>query len=82
MLPRELTLLKDDLDEAKKEDIRVMWDAVKPSGWVCVELDPKKYNHEEVEKTEGEAGWTRLRLTQIMEMSKEEWAAQFEELED
>ena len=38
-----------------------------------MELDLEKYNHEEVEKTKAEAGWTRQ--TQIMEMSKEEWAA-------
>ena len=34
----------------------------------------------EIEKTEGEAGWSRL--VQIMEMSKDEWAAQFEKEEN
>ena len=71
---------KDDLDEASQEDIRVMWDAVEPSGGVSVGRDPEGDDYEWVDKNEGEGGWTRL--AQIMEMSKEEWAAQFEELED
>ena len=71
---------KDDLDEASQEDIRVMWDAVEPSGGVSVGRDPEEDDYEWVDKNEGEGGWTRL--AQIMEMSKEEWAAQFEELED
>ena len=73
------SVLKDGLDEARKEDIRVVWDALE-TGRVWVDLDPEKDEEEEIEKTEGEAGWSRL--VQIMEMSKDEWAAQFEKEED
>ena len=61
--------LKDDLDEASHEDIRVIWDAIETDGMFVVE-------EEEVVKTEGGGGWTRL--TKIMEMSKQEWVAQLE----
>ena len=73
------SVLKDGLDEARKEDIRVVWDALE-TGRVWVDLDHEKDEEEEIEKTEGEAGWNRL--VQIMEMSKDEWAAQFEKEED
>ena len=45
-----------------------------------MDLDSGGFYYEKVWKTEGEAGLTRL--TQIMEMSKEEWAAQLRERED
>ena len=74
-------VLKDALDEAKKEDVRVIWEAVvDPSGRVSVDLDLEGLHgqpgdtFEEVEKTEGEAGWTRL--AQILDLSKAEWLAQ------
>ena len=76
------SVLKDDLDETKEEDIRVMWDALKTGGKVFVELHPEELGYSALrsvaplqyfEKAEGEAGWTKL--VQIMEMSKEEWAA-------
>ena len=65
-------VLKDLLDEAKKEDLRVIWDAVlSSSGQVSVDLDLDGETYEEVEKTEeGETGWTRL--AQIMDLSKGE----------
>ena len=62
--------LKDDLEEASHEDIRVIWDAIETDGMFVVE-------EEEVVKTEGGGGWTRL--TKIMEMSKQEWVAQLED---
>ena len=75
-------VLKPTLDEASKEDIRVIWDALEPNGYLIVELeDPEdgKYELREdpVWKEEGEDGW--IRLTKIMEMSKEQAAvrAQF-----
>ena len=78
-----VTVLKDDLDEASQEDIRVMWDALETDGRFVVVLGDFELssNFERVSKggTKGEAGWTRL--TEIKEMSKEEWAAELE-LED
>ena len=77
MLLDKFTLLKDDLDEAGKEDIRVIWDSLTLSGEVKVKLAPK-HPSEKVKKTDGEVGWSRL--VQIREMSKGEWAAQFVQL--
>ena len=78
-----VTVLKDDLDEASQEDIRVMWDALETDGRFVVVLGDFELssNFERVSKggTKGEAGWTRL--TEIKEMDKEEWAAELE-LED
>ena len=74
--PTFVTVLKDDLDEASKEDIRVVWDALKTDGHFSV-VDPSQLDGQTVRKEEeGEDGWTRL--TEVMEMSKEEWAAQVE----
>ena len=74
--PAYVTVLKDDLDEASKEDIRVVWDALKTDGHFSV-VDPSQLDGQTVRKEEeGEDGWTRL--TEVMEMSKEEWAAQVE----
>ena len=47
------------------------------NGRLSVILAPRRYESEDVVKTEGEAGWTKL--VQIMEMSKDKWAAQFED---
>ena len=70
LLLDEFTLLKDDLEEASQEDIRVIWDALTLSGKVKVKLDPECPSGR-VKKTEGEAGWSKL--VQIAEMSKGEW---------
>ena len=67
--------MKDALDDASNEDIRVLWDALMLTGLVIVKLDAEHLKKEKVKKTEGEAAWTRL--TKIMEMGKDEWAAQF-----
>ena len=72
----KVTVLKEDLEEANKEDIRVIWDALLLSGVVSVELDPGNHGRETVTKTA--VGWTKL--TQIQEMNKDEWAAQFLQL--
>ena len=77
LLLDEFTLLKDDLEEASQEDIRVIWDALTLSGKVKVKLDPECPSGR-VKKTEGEAGWRKL--VQIAEMSTGEWAAQFLQL--
>ena len=62
-------MLKDGLDEARKEDIRVVWDALE-TGRVWVDLDHEKDEEEEIEKTEGEAGWNRL--VQYLDKSEDE----------
>ena len=72
--------LKCDLGEASHEDIRVIWDAIETDGmFVVARLEEVHPDHdaEEVVKTEGGGGWTRL--TKIMEMSKQEWVAQLED---
>ena len=51
----KVTVLKEDLDKASKEDIRVIWDALGLSGAVIVELDPDRRANEKVKKT-GRAG--------------------------
>ena len=63
--PAYVTVLKDDLDEASQEDIRVIWDALQTDGQFSV-------GDLAVWKEGGEDGWTSL--TEVMEMSKEEWA--------
>ena len=77
LLLDKFTLLKDDLDEAGNEDIRVIWDSLTLSGEVKVKLAPK-HPSEKVKKTDGEVGWSRL--VQRREMSKGEWATQFVQL--
>ena len=79
-------VLKAALDGARREDMRVIWEALEimteeeidgtMRGGISVELDPEKDDMEEIKKWKGEAGWSRL--VQVMEMSKEEWATQFE----
>ena len=79
-------VLKDALDGARREDIRVIWDALEMMteeeidgtmrGGISVELDPEKDDMEDIKKWKGEAGWARL--VQVVEMDKEEWATQFE----
>ena len=66
--------------------MRVIWEALEimteeeidgtMRGGISVELDPEKDDMEEIKKWKGEAGWSRL--VQVVEMSKEEWATQFE----
>ena len=73
-LLREFTVPKDDLDEARREDIRVRWDALETGGEAFVELDPRVFQW--VEKTEGEEGWTTM--VELIHMSKEELAAELD----
>ena len=52
-----LHLLKDGLDEASQEDIRVVWDALETDGLVQVGLHPEDWDGEErIGKTGGEGG--------------------------
>ena len=71
----KVTVLKEDLDEASKEDMRMIWDALLLSGVVIVGTTLRR---DKVKKTEGELGWTKL--TEMKEMDKDEWAAQFLQL--
>ena len=71
----KVTVLKEDLDEASKEDMRMIWDALLLSGVVIVGTTVRR---DKVKKTEGELGWTKL--TEMKEMDKDEWAAQFLQL--
>ena len=79
--PTFVTVLKDDLDEASKEDIRVIWDALETYGfgWFRV-VDPSQEDGQTVRKEEDfpgegdDGGWAKL--TEMMETSKEEWMAQ------
>ena len=75
-------VLKEDLQDDIREDIRVIYDALMPAGklYVHVELDPNSkerhcHRFEKVRKTDGDLAWTRL--DQIMGMSTQDWTAQF-----
>ena len=81
--PAYVTVLKDDLDEASKEDIRVIWDALETYGFGSFRVvDPSQEDGQTVRKEEDfpgegdDGGWTKL--TEMMETSKEEWIAQVE----
>ena len=80
LLLKYVFVTKDALDEASKEDMRVLWDALKTDGELEVGLleedDTVRRTGEIVSKEEGEDDWTRL--TEIMEMNKEEWIVRFE----
>ena len=80
LLLKYVFVTKDALDEASKEDMRVLWDALKTDGEFEVGLleedDTVRRTGEIVSKEEGEDDWTRL--TEIMEMNKEEWIVRFE----
>ena len=71
---------KEPLESGRKEDLRVLWDALKPDGRLEVELEVEGrwvFVNELLEKSDGEAAWTRL--CQIKDLSIEEWVAQYEE---
>ena len=81
--PTYVTILKDDLDEASKEDIRVIWDALETYGFGSFRVvDPSQEDGQTVRKEEDfpgegdDGGWTKL--TEMMETSKEEWIAHHE----
>ena len=66
------------LDNGKKEDVRCLWAALAPTGYITVvsfkkeEEEVEEVVREFVERNDGEASWTRL--CQIMDMSEEDWA--------
>ena len=68
------------MENGRKEDLRVLWDALKPDGRLEVELEKEGqwlFANEVLEREDGEGAWTRL--CQIKNLSKEEWVAQYEE---
>ena len=70
------------MEEASQSDIRVIWDVLETDGEFIVKQEDDTHleeflNWEIVKKTNGEGGWTRL--TEIMSLSKEEWAAAHKE---
>ena len=72
-----ITTLKDALDEAKKEDLKAVWDVLQ-GHWVVRATQGNPRNSEGIRKQDGgEAGWKRLQ--QIADMSKDNWAAQLKE---
>ena len=71
---------KDALEDGSKEDLRVLWEALRPNG--CVHVQAREENgilEEPLDKEDGEAAW--IRLCQIKDLSVEEWVAQVEEVE-
>ena len=63
---------KDVYKGGKREEIRVVWEALKPDGRLIVGLwDEFGFVGEPIEREEGEAGWTEL--GQVLDCSSEEW---------
>ena len=78
---------KDSLDNGKKEDVRRLWDALTPTGWILVESHSVKmapviggwmFGIFEIETPNVQEtikkdgeGWTRL--SQIIDLSEERW---------
>ena len=69
---------KESLDGGRKEDLRVLWDALMPTGILDL-LTEWDWLEEELYKEDAEAAW--IRLCEIRDLSKEEWVAQLEEAE-
>ena len=63
---------KDVYKGGKREEIRVVWEALKPDGRLVVGLwDEFGFVGEPIEREEGEAGWTEL--GQVLDCSSEGW---------
>ena len=74
-----ITTLKDALGEAKKEDLKAIWDVLQ-GHWVVRAAHDSPEKLEGIRKQDGEAGWKRLQ--QIADMRKDNWAAQIKEDEE
>ena len=65
----------------KREEMRVVWEALKPDGsFIVVDWDLGGCFLPSVLRGEGEASWTRL--WQILDHSIEEWAARWTQMEE
>ena len=69
---------KEALDGAKKEDLRALWDVLKPDGFLVVgtELVGGIEVEEHLHKEDGDAEWTRL--CKIKDLSRDEWITEVE----
>ena len=67
-------------DTGRKEDIKVLWDALKWSIEVEEPGDDLESRSEVLHKYDDDAGWARL--SNIMDLSLEEWLAQVDVAED
>ena len=70
-----VTASKDAYAGAKKDNMRVVWEALKRKGKLVVARNtPGAVTGEDLLKQDGEAAWTRF--CQILDLSNEEWDAQ------
>ena len=76
----EIHTKKETLDSGRKEDIKVLWDALKWSIEVEEPGDDLESRSEVLHKYDDDAGWARL--SNIMDLSLEEWLAQVDVAED
>ena len=76
----EIHTKKETLDSGRKEDIKVLWDALKWSIEVEEPGDDLESRSEVLHKYDDDAGWARL--SDIMDLSLEEWLAQVDVAED
>ena len=80
-----IEIQKASMEDASMEDLRVLWDALRPNGllevqgvWAVGAWDEVYYT-ELLEREDGQAGW--IRLCQIKDLSEEAWFAQIKEAE-
>ena len=71
--------VKESLDNASKEHLRVLWDALRPNGILGMFHMVDGILEEPLRKGDGEAAW--IRLCQMKDLSLEEWVALDEEAE-
>ena len=68
---------KDSLDRSKEEDLRVLWDALRPHGFLVVEERVTEFLpefsgvREGFEKVDGEAAW--ITLCHVRDLDMMEW---------
>jgi len=69
---------KEALDGGRKEDVRVIWEAIKPSGfWSMMHYTEPVGACENIRKEDEDAAWERLE--HVLDVSIEEWRAENEE---
>ena len=60
LLLESVYISKSTLERGKLDDLRVLWDALRPDGFLVVEVATWRMLEERLEKGDGEAAWTRL----------------------
>ena len=69
---------KEALDGGRKEDVRVIWDAIRPSGfWSMIHYTEPGGPCENMRKDDGDAAWERLE--HVVDVTIEEWRAENKE---